>query len=177
MSSIPHFFRKEMTTLTNEELLFARTKPNAIIPSKRDDDAGYDIYACFDGRIYIEPNETVMIPTGLKCAFSPDYAMVLKERGSTGTKGMGQRCGVIDASYRGEIFVPITNHSNKTIILLGPGESETMHSDIIYYPYTKAICQAVMQYVPKLTVREVALEEIDALTTERGTGALGSSGK
>src|SRR5690606_33646017 len=28
---------------------FAKVKPHAIIPSKRDEDAGYDIYACVDG--------------------------------------------------------------------------------------------------------------------------------
>ena len=31
-----------------EELLFARIREDAVIPSKRVEDAGYDIYAAFD---------------------------------------------------------------------------------------------------------------------------------
>ena len=29
------------------EIKFAKVHPNAIIPSKRDEDMGFDIYACF----------------------------------------------------------------------------------------------------------------------------------
>ncbi len=89
---------------------FAKVKPEAIIPTKRDEDAGYDIYPCFeDDFILIPPHHTRMIPTGIACACDTDYCFIVKERGSTGTKGMAQRCGVIDSGYRNEIFVPITN--------------------------------------------------------------------
>lgn len=81
-----------------EQLLFAKLKPNATIPSKHYQDAGYDIYACFDEeQLTILPGETKMIPTGIASAFSSKYYAQLEERGSTGTKGMSQRCGVIDS--------------------------------------------------------------------------------
>lgn len=103
----------------NNTIKFAKVKPNAIIPSKREEDAGYDIYPCFDeDYIVIYPHETKMIPTGIASAFSSDYVAILKERGSTGTKGIGQRCGVIDSGFRGEYFVPITNHNNKPIVMI-----------------------------------------------------------
>ena len=43
---------------------FAKVKPNAKIPTKREEDAGYDIYACFDEDYItincIDKNETVL---------------------------------------------------------------------------------------------------------------------
>ena len=74
---------------------FAKVRPSAIIPTKREEDAGFDLYANFeDDYKVISPHETVMIPTGIACACDIDYCFILKERGSTGTKGIAQRCGV-----------------------------------------------------------------------------------
>lgn len=73
---------------------FAKIKDEAIIPSKIEENGGYDIYACFEeDYIEIPPHEIVMIPTGITTAFSNEYVFVLKERGSTGTKGMAVRSG------------------------------------------------------------------------------------
>lgn len=57
----------------------------------------------------IAPQETRIIPTGLISAFPTGYVVILKERRSAGTRGMGQRSGVIDSEYRGEWLVSITN--------------------------------------------------------------------
>lgn len=82
--------------MDNQRIHFAKMRESAIIPSKRIEDGAFDIYACFDeAYIMIEPNTTKMVPTGLASAFSSDYVAILKERGSTGTKGMGQRAGVV----------------------------------------------------------------------------------
>lgn len=57
---------------------FAKTKPNAIIPTKRLEDAGYDVYPCFDeDYIIIKPHTTVIIPTGIASACDTDYCFVL----------------------------------------------------------------------------------------------------
>ena len=97
----------------------AKVRPTAKIPTKRDEDAGYDIYADFEeDYILIPPHDTVMIPTGIASACDTDFCLILKERGSTGTKGMAQRCGVIDSGYRNEIFVPITNTTNQRIYII-----------------------------------------------------------
>lgn len=160
-----------------DDLYFAKVRPTANIPSKRDEDAGYDIYANFeDDAIVIKPNETKLIPTGICSAFSEKYVAILKERGSTGTKGMGQRCGVIDSGFRGEWFVPITNHNNRPIVIV---KKDVLLEDFdcIIYPYEKAICQAVMVEVPKLQVKEVDLHTIKNFKSERQDGALGSSKK
>ena len=48
------------------DVYFARLYPDVKIPTKRDEDAGYDIYAYFDkDYIKIEPQTTAMIPTGI----------------------------------------------------------------------------------------------------------------
>lgn len=169
---------------------FAKTKPNAIIPTKRLEDAGYDIYPCFDeDYIIIKPHTTVIIPTGIASACDTDYCFVLHERSSTGTKGMAQRCGIIDSGYRGEWGVPITN-TNDVPIVICKKESITDFNDFasillfsygeanyILYPYEKAICQALVLPVPEVEIEEYTYEELKAIPSERGTGRLGSSGK
>ena len=161
---------------------FAKVRPTAIIPTKRDEDAGYDIYADFeDDFIIINPHETIMIPTGIASACDTNYCFILKERGSTGSKGIAQRCGVIDSGYRNEWFVPITNTTDKKIAIVKKEASDYifMKNTIEYtiYPYEKAICQALIIPVPTVDVEEYTYEELLAIPSSRGTGSLGSSGK
>ena len=163
---------------------FAKVRPTAKIPTKRVEDAGYDIYADFEEPfILINPHETKMIPTGIASACGTDYCFVLKERGSTGTKGMAQRCGIIDSGYRSEWFVPITNTTDDYIIIAKSDDTSTdvfgsiPMKKIIRYPYEKAICQALVVPVPTVDVEEYTYEELLAIPSSRGTGALGSSGK
>ena len=163
---------------------FAKVRPTAKIPTKRVEDAGYDIYADFEEPfILINPHETVMIPTGIASPCDTDYCFVLKERGSTGTKGIAQRCGIIDSGYRDEWFVPITNTTDDYIMIAKSDDTSTdvfgsiPMKKIIRYPYEKAICQALIIPVPTVDVEEYTYEELLAIPSSRGTGALGSSGK
>ena len=162
----------------NTTIKFAKVRPEAIIPTKRDEDAGFDIYACFDeDYIKLDPHETKMIPTGIASACDKEYCLILKERGSTGTKGIAQRSGIIDSGYRGEIRVPITNTTNKTLIITKNPPENSPYSSVVYYPANKAICQALVIPVPKCTVQEISYDELQQIPSERGTGALGSSNK
>ena len=159
------------------EVLFAKCKPNAIIPSKIVENAGFDVYACIDKPICIEPHQTVMIPTGIASACSSDYCFILKERGSTGTKGIGQRCGVIDSGYRGEWFVSIYNGNDKDIVLSNDIDRAFDNGNAIYVPTSKAIAQFAVEYVPVVNLSEISVEELQKIDSERGVGALGSSNK
>ena len=164
---------------------FAKVKPNAIIPSKRDEDMGFDIYACFDeDYMVINPHETKLIPTGIASACDSEYGFVVFERGSTGSKGIARRCGVIDSGYRNEWFIGLTNTTSKVIFISKLSEHETYnkyYGDIMpesfVYPYSKAIAQALAVPVPKTTVEEISYEELQSIQSERGMGALGSSNK
>lgn len=182
--------------LKNNEIYFAKLREGAKIPSKDVENGGYDIYACFDEEyIQINPGEIKLIPTGICSAFSDDYVLMLKERGSTGTKGMSQRCGIIDSGYRNEWFSPINNTSNKTIIIskdiektkeyifkrdyssLKVNSMEDVDRLYTFYPYSKAVTQALLLPVPKVSVVELSAEELQVIPSKRGMGALGSSGK
>lgn len=177
--------------LDNQTILFAKTKPEAIIPSKRDCDAGYDIYACLDtDYMVIYPHTVELVPTGIATCFSTDYVAILKERGSTGTKNMTQHSGVIEGSYRGEWFSPIGNDNSYPIVLVKNAEvtgtekfkneieklNKSYHKTIVY-PGDKAITQFIMLPVPKLKVEEISYEQLLTFESERGLGALGSSNK
>lgn len=156
---------------------FAKVRPDAKIPTKRLEDAGLDIYACFDEQsIIIRPHTTVMIPTGIASACDTGYCFVLKERGSTGTKGIAQRCGIIDSGYRNEWFIPITNTTSNTIMIAKKEISDqNLNSATTIYPYEKAICQALIIPVPELDIEEYTYEELLKIPSKRGTGMLGSS--
>ncbi|MDE6149661.1 MAG: dUTP pyrophosphatase [Ruminococcus sp.] len=157
---------------------FAKSKPNAVIPTKREEDAGFDIYPCFEENyIRIKPHETKMIPTGIASACDSDYCFVLKERGSTGTKGIAQRCGVIDSGYRGEWLVPITNATNHDIVIVKKSIEFNMTGDTIIYPYENAICQALVVPVPTIDVQEYTYDELKNINSYRGNNAWGSTGK
>lgn len=168
----------ETKTEKKDEVLFAKVREDAIIPSKDDENAGFDIYANFEEDfIIIKPHSTVMIPTGICSAFSDKYVFILKERGSTGTKGMKQSAGVIDSGYRGEWLAPITNENNYDVVIIKRGVNIPLYENTIVYPYEKAICQALLVEVPKVKVREISAEELKAIPSKRGEGKLGSSNK
>ena len=164
---------------------FAKVRPDAIIPSKRNEDMGYDIYACFDeDYMVINPHETKLIPTGIASSCDPGYGFLLFERGSTGSKGIARRCGVIDSGYRNEWFVGLTNTTNKVMFISKLSESETYkkyYNDVMpesfVYPYSKAIVQAIVTQVLETNEEELAYEDLKAIPSERGLGKLGSSNK
>ena len=156
---------------------FAKVRPTAKIPTKRDEDMGYDIYADFEeDYIAIAPHETKLIPTGIASACSDGWGFILKERGSTGSKGMALRCGVIDSGYRNEWFVCITNNNTVPVFIAKKGAIVPRIINKIY-PYEKAIAQCIIEKVPKALMQEVSYDELKEIKSERGMGALGSSNK
>jgi len=161
-----------------DKLYFAKIKPEATIPSKLDEDGGYDIYPCFKEEVVIiSPNDIVAIPTGIASSFSNKYRMRAEERGSTGSIGLSKRCGVIDSGFRGEWKVFLNNTTGKAIVISKNHTKKKELNNLIYYPYTKAICQVLLEEVPKVEVEEISYEELLTHESNRGNGMLGSSGK
>lgn len=164
--------------LVMHRIKFIGLKKDTIIPTKEIGNAGYDIYANFDEENFvIQPHETRLVPTGLSTIFIPRYVMLLRERGSTGSRGMALRAGVIDSNYRGEIFVGITNTNDKPLVITKEKDTSALEDDYIVYPYTKAIAQAVFVELAHIATVKGKIEDLDKHKTSRGKGKLGSSGK
>ena len=179
---------------------FSRENERCIIPTKTNENAGYDLYADPELEIvFIEPLATAMVSTGIRSIIPEDYYAQIQERGSTGVKAMKYGAGVIDSSYRGIWNIVITNCSPKPLVIYD--ETKISEDDIIdsliakigvlgktidrnkildsliLYPMSKGIAQFVLLPVPKTKIEEVTVDEILSNKTERMEGKLGSSGK
>ncbi len=156
----------------------------AILPSKRKEDAAFDLYTTTEEDFTIlKPNDIQMMPTGIAIEIPQDWVFYIAERSSAGSKGIARRCGVIDSGYRGEIFIPINNTSNKNIVLARHMDEKLDNflknnnlnkEETTIYPLSKAIAQGMLIYSPHIDIEEVG--ELDD-SSERGMGALGSTKK
>ena len=157
---------------------FARLREGAIIPSKRDEDSDYDLYACFEEEEFVIPAfSTRLIPTGIISAFAPDLGVKFEERGSN-TKWCGiVQAGVIDSGYRGEWVCAMYNGNPVPVHISKQAAEVERLEDRVMVPYGKAVCQFHVRRILKTEIREVSPEEILAQASERGRGKLGSSGK
>ena len=73
-------------------------------------DAGMDLYA--PDEYTINPGETVIIPTGIKCALPKGYAFLIQPRSGMSVKTklrVANTPGLIDSGYRDEIGVIVEN--------------------------------------------------------------------
>lgn len=172
-----------------DEIYFAKVKDGAKIPCKKDEDAGYDLYACFDEDYFvIEAGESKPVPTGIAAAFSSKYYAQVEERSSLGKMGIKKNGGVFDSGYRGEYWI-VTYNTNKKPFVISKIDidyvPETFEvdgktykkSEVLLYPYAKAICQIVLQVVPQLKSNEITYDELKQIKSQRGASGFGSSGK
>ena len=159
---------------------FAKVRPDAKIPTKRREDAGWDIYANFpEDWIEIPPHDNRLIPTGIASALDVDWGFELRERGSTGVKNLKISAGIIDSGFRSEWFVCLYNGNDRPVCIAKYlyGEQSPENKDALIYPYDKAIAQALLKWVPDTNEEEISYEDLKAIPSERGFGQIGSSGK
>ena len=160
------------------KIMFAKIKDTAIIPSKRDEDSDYDLYACFEEEEFVIPAfSTRLVPTGIISAFDESLGVKFEERGSN-TKWCGMvQAGVVDSGYRGEWFCAIYNGNPVPVHITKAVNDVQRMEDRVLVPYSKAVCQFNVRVIPKVEIQEVSAEEVLSCDSARGTGALGSSGK
>jgi dUTP pyrophosphatase len=164
--------------MKDQYLYFARCKEGAILPTKRKEDSGYDIYPCFDEEsLLLEPGDIRLIPSGICSAFSIGFVFFIKERSSTGAVGLSTRMGVIDSGYRGEINIALNNTSNVPILIDKGVNKVVKETRLVRYPYSKAIAQGVFCVIPTLEAKEITHEELLLISSVRGETFLGASGK
>ena len=134
---------------------------NATIPTYGSEfSAGADLYSNIEKDITIKPGETILIPTGVSFEIPTGLVGLVFARSSIATKeglAPANKVGVIDSDYRGEIFVPIHNHSKGK----GTITDKERIAQIIFMPYVKGNFNIVS----------------DLSETKRGKGGFGSTGK
>ncbi len=139
-----------------------KVNENAKLPFRATEgSAGADLFACLDNDIVINPNERIMIPTGIaiELLYSGAGAFIFPRSSVSSRYGVSlANCvGVIDSDYRGEILVPLINHSD---------EPFTVHNG-------DRIAQIVI--MPVIPADFVETEELSR--TARGVGGFGSTGR
>ena len=121
----------------------------------REGDACMDMYADMDACIC--PHETVIIKTGIAVEIPEGFEGIVRGRSGLATQGINVHIGTIDATYRGDVGVIVTNNS---LQLFG------IHKG-----------NRIAQFTVK-PVYPVHLTEVEELSeTERGEQGYGSSGK
>ena len=144
-----------------EDLKIKKLEETATIPTYGTEfSAGADLYAAIPDDIEIIPGDTIMIGTGLAMEIPEGFVGLIFARSSLGSKkglAPANKVGVIDSDYRGEIKVPLFNHSNSTQTI---AKNERI-AQIIFTPFLKANF----------------IETNELNDTIRGTGGFGSTNK
>lgn len=143
------------------EVRIKRLKESAIIPTRGSREAaGYDLYACCDDVVVIEPHKTEKIGIGFAIQPPNGYFGAIMARSGLATK-YGLRpancTGVCDEDYTGEYIVALHNDTNYPQII-NPGDRI---AQLIFLPY--------------INVEFYEVTELE--DTERGDGGFGNTGK
>lgn len=138
-----------------------RLHKEAQLPQRQTEGAaGYDLRACVEAPVTLEPGEGYSFPTGLAGEIPQGLVGLIFCRSGLGVKhgvSLPNCVGVIDSDYRGELIVPLRNFGDKAYTIQ-PGER---------------IAQLVI--VPVALPRLEEAEELSS--TQRGTGGFGSTGR
>lgn len=123
--------------------------------------AGLDLRACIDAPMVLAPGQTELIPTGLAIYIAdPGYAGMILPRSGLGHKHgivLGNLVGLIDADYQGPLMVSAWNRGSQ--------------------PFTLNPMERLAQLVI-VPVQQVQFHVVqDFVTTDRGEGGFGSTGK
>jgi len=144
-----------------KKLPIMRIKPTAKSPERKTaGSVGFDVAACLDEKVVIQPGETHKVGSGLAIALESGYAAFIYARSGIGINHgiIPANCvGVIDSDYRGEVIVGLKNTSN--------------------LPFTVNDGDRIAQMViAKCELPEIVLcADLDETT--RGDGGFGSTGK
>ncbi len=143
-------------------IVSTRYKAEDLLPEyKTKGSAGMDLKAAIDEDIIILPGERKLIPSGIAISLSHKntVALIYARSGLAAKHGIGlaNSVGVVDSDYRGEIFCPLINLSDKEFILKP----------------LERMAQLIIAPVHIMDIEVV--EELDS--TVRGSGGFGHTGR
>ena len=124
--------------------------------------AGLDLLAAVpeDAPIILAPGKYTLVPTGLSIALPAGYEAQVRPRSGLAAKHgitVLNAPGTVDADYRGEIGVPLINHSD--------------------VPFTIRRGERIAQMVIASVVQAEFVPVATLSPTERGSGGFGSTGR
>ena len=76
--------------------------------------SGMDLFACLDQEVILQPGQRQLIPTGIAVAIPEGFEGQVRPRSGLAVRyglGVVNGPGTIDADYRGEVKVILTNFS------------------------------------------------------------------
>jgi dUTP pyrophosphatase len=82
--------------------------------------SGMDVRAAVDSDLIVHPQETVLIPTGFAIAVPQGYEAQVRPRSGLAIKhqiGILNSPGTIDADYRGEVRIILTNFGDTDFVI------------------------------------------------------------
>ena len=138
--------------------------PTAVTPKYADNgSAGIDLYIDTAEAYELQPGETYLLPTGIKIEIPKNYFGAIYPRSSLHKKGLtlANNVGIIDSSYRGQIFLPIKNIFSDVIRINGQWGLRIPLAQLIIQPYRFERIEVV--------------DEGYLSITDRGDGGFGSS--
>jgi dUTP pyrophosphatase len=122
--------------------------------------AGMDVRAAVEHELVVRPRETVLVPTGFAMAIPPGFEAQIRPRSGLAIKhqiGILNAPGTIDADYRGEVRIILTNFGEADF----PVRRGDRIAQMVIAPYVKA-----------------EWEECSSLdSTDRGDGGFGHTGR
>lgn len=94
-------------------LMVKKLDQNAKLPvcANPGSDLGYDVFALRG--TFLEPGVPTLVPTGVSLEMT-GYGFLIRDRSSMAKRGIIVTGGVIDAGYRGDVGVMLTNTSNNS---------------------------------------------------------------
>ncbi len=123
--------------------------------------AGIDFYVPEGVQLTLQPQQSCLIPSGIKANVSSGHALIaFNKSGVAVKKHLYAGACVVDEDYQGEIHINLTNVGDSVAEISG-GEK---------------IIQFVLLPVFYDTIEEVDLENLYEETTVRGEGGFGSTG-
>ncbi len=150
-------------TLSNKVRVF-RTRPIAKLPQRaHSTDAGMDFFfAPQEGAaVRIKPGQSVLLETGIKMEVPRGCMLqIMNKSGIASKRHLITGACVVDEGYNGEIFVNLHNIGN----------------DIEYVEIGQKIAQGVFVRIEKPNLDLIEQDNIYDGVTDRGDGALGSTG-
>lgn len=112
-------------------------------------------------KIYLEPHQRILIPSGIHVKVPEGYALIaFNKSGVASKKGLDLLASVVDEEYQGELHISVYNTSNEEL----------------YLEFGMKIIQFILIPVNYSIPQEVDFNSLYDEQSSRGSGGFGSTG-